>query len=292
MATILAIISCCWFWNIEPSFPAADTSFVEEYAFGNFQRATRLFIDQQGAIFVVDRDENTISCFRHRIDQSISVGGYGWSSTTFDQPTGVASDGVNVYVSDYGNHRIQRFDRSFNYISSLSTRDTTMSAARFGYPLGVGLSGQGDLFVLDGENLRVLKFSLPTNYNLTFGNLEREDASIHQPQKMVVTSTGTVYIAEPNHILSYDAFGSFLGSIGDGNCTNLVGCCVTEESIVAASADRVWFFNAKGEFIGQYSVRNFMAETKIQEITDVAFYGGQLYLLCPDKIHVFKIVIP
>ena len=291
MATVLAIICCCWFGTGASSFSAADTSFVENYSFGKFQHASCLFIDQQGTIFVIDRDQNTISCFRTGTDQGISVGGYGWSSTTFDQPTGVASDGVNVYISDYGNHRVQRFDRSFNYISTLSTRDTTVSAARFGYPLGVGLSGQGDLFVLDGENLRVLKFSATTNYSLTFGSLEREGAGIHQPLKMVVTSVGAVYVAEQNHILSYDSFGNFLGSIGDGNCSNLVGFSVTDESIVAASADQLWFFNGKGELVGQYPLQYFMADAKLQSITDVAIYGGQLYLLCPDKIHVFKIVI-
>jgi hypothetical protein len=291
LAELLAVVFCCWYSAFVPSASVADTSVVEEYAFGSFQYATRLYIDQEGTIFVVDRDKNTINCFHNKSNQSISVGGYGWSSTAFDHPTGVASDGVNVYVADYGNHRIQRFDRSLNYVSSLSTRDTNVSVARFGYPMGVGLSGQGDLFVLDGENLRVLKFASTKNYSLTFGNLERDEARIHNPQKLIVTSTGTVYVAEQNHILSYDAFGNFLGSIGDGRCTGLVGFCVTDESIVAVSSDQLWFFNIKGDLTGQYSIGYLMVETKLQKITDVALYNGQLYILSPDKIHVFNIVI-
>jgi NHL repeat len=291
LAAVLAIIFCWWYSGFSPPGNVADTSFAEEYTIGNFQNATRLYIDQQGEIFVINRDQNTIYCFRSDAEQGISIGGYGWSSSAFDQPTGVASDGVNVYISDYGNHRIQRFDRSFNFISSLSTRDTNVTAARFGYPLGVGLSGQGDLFILDGENLRVLKFSSTTNYSMTFGNLEREEARIHEPQKMVVTSTGSVYIAERNYILSYDAFGNFLGSIGDGTCAGLVGFCVTDESIVAASNDQLWFFSVKGELRGQYSVHYFFTETALQKITDVALVGDKLYLLSTDKVHVFKIVI-
>jgi hypothetical protein len=108
---------------------------------------------------------------------------------------------------------------------------------------------------------------------------------------MVVTSTGSVYIAERNYILSYDAFGNFLGSIGDGTCAGLVGFCVADESIVAASNDQLWFFSVKGELRGQYSVHYFFTETALQKITDVALVGDKLYLLSTDKVHVFKIVI-
>jgi hypothetical protein len=291
LAKLFAIVVCCWCSAFASSTNGADTAFVEECAFGNFQYASRIYIDQRGTIFVIDRDQNTVNWFRNKSEQSIRVGGYGWSSTTFDQPTGVVSDGVNVYVSDYGNHRIQRFDRSLNYISSLSTRDTSVNAARFGYPMGVGLSEQGDLFVLDGENLRILKFASTKNYSLVFGNLERENARIRNPQKMVVTSTGTVYVADQTRILSYDAFGNFLGSIGDGKCTNLVGLCVTDESIVAVSRDQLWCFNLQGELAMHYPLQYFMSEPKLKEITDVALFGGQLYLLSPDMVHVFKMVI-
>jgi hypothetical protein len=291
LAELLTVALCCWYSAVAPAAWVADTAFVEESAFGNFQNATRIYLDQQGTVFVIDRDQNTVNAFRQNGNQCLSVGGYGWSATTFDDPTGVASDGMNVYVSDYGNHRIQRFDRSLNYISSLMTRDTNVSAARFGYPLGVGLSDQGDLFVLDGENLRILKFSPSYNYNLTFGNLEREQARIRNPQKMVVTSAGTVYIGEQDRILSYDAFGNFLASIGDGICTNLVGFCVAEETIVAASSSRLWFFTLTGEFQGVYSSGNLMTEGGIKEIRDIALDERRLYILSPDKIHVFHMVI-
>ena len=127
-----------------------DTMLVEQKTLGSFQRATRLITNPQGWIYVLDSERNLVVLMKGDEGPSSSVGGYGWSSTTFDEPTGLATDGLNVYVADRGNHRLLRFDRSLNFISSFVTRDTSLLAARFGSPLGVALSRLGDLFVLDG----------------------------------------------------------------------------------------------------------------------------------------------
>jgi DNA-binding beta-propeller fold protein YncE len=162
-----AIILFLFTWTL--SVRAQSSIPFETFSVGSFERATHIFAGKQGAIYVLDADQNKIFYFSDITQIPKSIGGFGWSAGSFDRPTGIATDGINVYVSDYGNHRIQRFDRNLNYISSFSTRDTSGQAdMRFGYPLDVALSELGDLFVLDGENLRVLKFNPQQFFELSY----------------------------------------------------------------------------------------------------------------------------
>ena len=172
---------------------APDTMLVEQKAVGSFQRATRLITNPQGWIYVLDSERNLVVLMKGDEEASSSVGGYGWSSTTFDQPTGLATDGLNLYVADRGNHRLVRFDRSLNFISSFVTRDTSLLAARFGSPLGVALSRLGDVFVLDGENLRVVKFAANMQYKRSFGDIDDQRSRLRQPIKILISPDDRVF---------------------------------------------------------------------------------------------------
>lgn len=171
MAALLAIAAFV-FLHDDPSFALSDSLLIEESNFGEFQAAACITVSPQKWVYVLDRENHLVHLFRDPSTPSRSVGGYGWTLTSFDQPSGVAADGLSVYVSDYGNHRVVRFDRLLNVVSSFSTRDTLEADLRFGYPTGVALSRQGDLFILDSDNLRVIKFSRDTRFERVFGHKE------------------------------------------------------------------------------------------------------------------------
>ena len=98
-------------------------------------------IDIYGNIFALDEGRNTLTLFSDDYVKLRDVGGPGWEDDQFDLPRGLwARNGIDVFVADYGNHRIQRFDRNLNFVSSLFTRDNTNPEERFGYPTDVALS--------------------------------------------------------------------------------------------------------------------------------------------------------
>lgn len=218
----------------------------------------------------------------------MSIGGFGWSSTAFDKPTGIATDGVNIYVSDYGNHRIQKFDRNLNFISSFSTRDTIDEAGRFGYPLDVALSDLGDLFILDGENQRVLKFDILYKFERSFGDVNAREGTLHHPVKLV-TSSSRVCIGERNRIAVFDYFGNFLGSIGKGITLDLVGFTVSEGGIIAASNDTLLWFTLDGTLQKSISLSEILTSDRIDHIQDIATRGNQLLLLSSHKLYICKV---
>jgi hypothetical protein len=288
MAAKSAIILFLCAWTISVSAQPVDSLPIEEYSLGSFQRATRIFTGTQGVIYVLDADQNKIFVFTDITQLPKSIGGFGWSAGSFDKPTGITTDGINVYVSDYGNHRIQRFDRNLNYISSFSTRDTSDTFSRFGYPIDVALSELGDIFILDGENIRVLKFHTLKNYERSFGDSNSGKGKLQNPIKLVVT-TSRIFVGEQTRIVVYDYFGNYLSSIGDGVVSGLTGFAVSDNTLLLASPDTLWQFSREGVFQRMIPRSHLLTGEHIERIQDVAYSGQRLFILSPKRLHIFKI---
>ncbi len=268
---------------------SVDSVPVEEFSVGSFERATRIFTRTQGAIYVLDADQNKIFVFSDITQPPKSIGGFGWSAGSFDKPTGIATDGINLYVSDYGNHRIQRFDRNLNYLSSFSTRDTSDVVSRFGYPLDVALSELGDLFILDGENLRILKFNPQNFFERSFGDINAGKGKLQNPIRLVVT-TSRIFVGEQTRIVVFDYFGNYLSSIGDGVVSALSGFALLENGFLIVSSDTLLWFSHDGIFQKSIPLSRLITGERIERIQDIASIGNRLFILSPRRIHVFKMV--
>lgn len=288
METILAFT--IFFSNPASFHSPADSLLREEYSFGSFGKATRLAVSPQGFFYIVDEGRSEIQVVKATSESPVITGGYGWSSTTFDRPTGIATDGLNVYVSDYGNHRIQRFDRNLAYLSSLATRDTSVHEARFGYPTGVALSQSGDLFVLDGENYRVLRFSQDARFQQTFGGTETGNRKITNPLKIVVSHDNTIYVAESTRILEFDYFGNLVRIVGEGILQGVRSCDATPDALLALSKESlIWFSRDRATF-SRIPLVSLITSEPIQDPQDLVVVGKKLYLLDAKWLHVFSIV--
>ncbi|MBI3586900.1 MAG: NHL repeat-containing protein [Ignavibacteriales bacterium] len=203
---------------------------------------------------MVDADRNSISLFKDKTSLPITVGGYGWTSTSFDGPAGIATDGINVYIADHGNHRIQRFDRNLNFMSTFSTRDTSVVEARFGYPSGAAISRFGDLFILDEENIRVVKFNARSQFERAFGSLGDERGKLQHPIKILLSSDDHVYVLEPSKIIVYDYFGNYVQTIGVGTLHHAKGFAVGRENNIVVTSDTLYWFSKQGSV--EYAATN------------------------------------
>ena len=270
---------------------APDTMLVEQKALGSFQRATRLITNPQGWIYVLDAERNLAILMKAEEEPSSSVGGYGWSSTTFDQPTGLATDGLNLYVADRGNHRLMRFDRSLNFISSFVTRDTSLLAARFGSPLGVALSRLGDLFVLDGENLRVVKFAANMQYERSFGDIDDERSRLRQPVKILISPDDRVLVLESDRLLEFDYFGQYLRAIGSGSFHDARGFCFVRGGIIVVTPTTLCWFDDRGDLLREIPATEIASGTPIGGMEDVVGGADRLLLLTSTQLHIVKIFI-
>jgi len=83
------------------------------------------------------------------------------TSAGFNNPIGITTDGTNLYVADYGNHRIRKIVISTGVVTTLAgsssgSTDATGTSASFYSPKGITTDGT-NLYVSDYSNHRIRK---------------------------------------------------------------------------------------------------------------------------------------
>jgi sugar lactone lactonase YvrE len=145
------------------------------------------------------------------------------STARFEHPWGIAVDtNGNVYVAEYGNFTIRKITSvGTNWVTStiagLATNwgsaDGTNSDARFSFPAGIAVDGDGNLYVADQGNYTIRKITpVATNWVVSTigglaGNTNSTDgvnsvARFNKPFGIAVDSGGNLYVADTwNHTI-------------------------------------------------------------------------------------------
>jgi tripartite motif-containing protein 71 len=139
---------------------------------GQFYFPRGVAVDQSdGSVYVVDMGNHRIQKF----DTSTNVlpqlltkwGGSpeaGHASSPLAReagqlrsPWGIAVDGAgDVFVTDTGNHRVEKFDREGNFITQWGGYGN--GDGQFNFPYGIAVDVKGSVFVVDSGNTRVQQF--------------------------------------------------------------------------------------------------------------------------------------
>ena len=238
---------------------------------------TSLDIDIYGNLYVLDSGSNLLTVYRAG-DKRITgqVGGQGWGNEQFDSPHAVsARNGLDIFVADYGNHRIQRFDRALTYVSTLYTRDDENPALRFGYPTDMVLTRLGDLFICDSENTRILKLTRSTSVDKAFGGIGGGKGRLLAPRRIESGPGDFLYVLDRNRVVVFDTFGNFIRELGAG--------IVVEPKEIYADPDRVLVLD--GDRLYRFDDREMMREpVLISDLTGGRFQGDDvLSIVCSGR---------
>ena len=139
------------------------------------------------------------------------------SEARFNSPTGIKSDGTNLYVCDTGNNAIRKVVIATGEVSTLAgsaaglsgSNDGTGVAARFHHPEGIAISTPDatDLYVADTANNTIRKVVIATGEVTTLagsaGNSGSTDdigtaASFNAPKCITATETN-LYVTDTNN---------------------------------------------------------------------------------------------
>jgi len=185
---------------------AQSFEFIE--SIGKFNRASSFYITANGLIYVSDSGRDEIVLLDTLGNTLKTFGGYGWDNNSFDDPADVFADPLNIYIADKNNHAIKRFDKNLNYLSSLYKRESDFSQEQFGYPLSCATSNQGDLYFIDSENKRIMKFDIFGNFIMNFGGFDAGKYQLSNPTQLAISSRNNIFVIDGSDIIIFDHFGN------------------------------------------------------------------------------------
>jgi DNA-binding beta-propeller fold protein YncE len=247
--------------------------------------ATACDVDLYGRIVLADARASTVTLFAADGTLQRSTGGTGWGNDQFDAPAAVwMRNGIDIFVADYNNHRIQRFDRNLNFVSSLSTRDNAEQDERFGYPTDVALSRMGDLFVCDTENSRIVKFNGLSRVDRSFGGIASGRGRLRRPRQIEIGPSDRVYVLDAGGVQIFDGFGNFLKTIADSSFNEKTMISADQNGLVVLAGSDIRFFDRSDTPAGSLALSGLDADASAA--TALTVHDGDLYLLTRSGVHL------
>lgn len=167
---------------------------------GNLCYPKGLAIDSQGYIYAVSEWNNTIQKFTPDLALVKTWGSFGNGNGQFDYPDDIAIDSQdNVYVVDdydgahYGNC-VQKFTTEGAFVAkwgSLGSGD-----GQFNHAEGIAVDGQGNVFVADLNNNRIVEYTANGIFISQWGSAGAGDGQFDRPNDIIFDKQGNVYVNE------------------------------------------------------------------------------------------------
>jgi DNA-binding beta-propeller fold protein YncE len=138
---------------------------------------------------------------------SFAWGSKGSGTGQFAAPTGIGVDSSgNVYVADYGNHRIQKFDSRGNYLAEISG---------VGSPTDVAVDASDNVYISDESGNRILKYDSSFTLITTLGSYGNGDYQFDNSTGVTLDASDEfLYVADNgnNRIMKFNSSLSDPGS--------------------------------------------------------------------------------
>ncbi len=146
---------------------------------------------------------------------STTFGGPGSGDGQLSSPRGAAVDSSgNLYVAEYGNSRIQKFDGSGAYVTDWGSNGS--GDGQMNQPYDVTVAPDGSVYVADTANHRIQKFTSSGGFLGKWGGAGSGDGQLVQPEGVATDSVGNVYVADSGNdrIQKFSADGAFIAKFG------------------------------------------------------------------------------
>lgn len=268
---------------------------VEVERVSGFQNAVSIATDGKGYIYVLDNFSNELIKYTSSLKEVKRIGRKGWSAGEFDSPTSIdCSTGLDIYVCDGKNYRIQRFDLNLSYVTSLTTNSEIIDPRfKFDTPLASTILSS-NMYVLDGENKRIIVYKTQ-NYTpfASFGGFQSAEPPFVQPVKILSDNNMKLYVYDAGRstVYVYDNFGTYVKQIP---YPNIKGVSVLNDYLYILAGDEIIEYNLnKNSFESIIKVDNLIEKGAF---TDVLFYSKELdksyfFVLYKDKLILYKLTI-
>jgi RHS repeat-associated protein len=120
----------------------------------------------------------------------------GSGEDQFKDPTGIAVDRNDLYVTDTGNDRVQELTLTGEYVTQFGNQGK--ASGQLKAPIGIAVGPSGGVWVADGGNNRVQKFNSQGKYLLQFGTQGKATGQFKKPTGIALLeySESEPYVAD------------------------------------------------------------------------------------------------
>jgi streptogramin lyase len=198
---------------------------------GLLRDARAISIAPDGTIYIADTGHHRI--VQVGVDGTLigEIGDLGKEHGQFQWPVDVAAQqGTSIWVSDFGNRRIERFTRRFTWQGTIEIPSLDGDIA--GQPGALAVTAMGDLFIVDQDGQRLLKFNPLGILRAEYG-AHKGERWISQIDNLAADSEFGIIWAdrEANLVRRMDLFGSGLGDLGRGQLHNPERVALSERTL-------------------------------------------------------------
>jgi sugar lactone lactonase YvrE len=284
-------------WQIPGFAPKHSSLFLSSFgaegtAAGELRHAADVAIDSEGNAWVADELNNRIAefdkagefvaTFGKDVNQTAveaegseaernlctaasedtcQAGDWGSADGRMSNPVSVAIDAEgDVWVADKGNHRIEEFSSTGEYLSKFGSAgggEGQLSQAE-----GIAIDPQGDIWVADTYNGRVQEFNQAGELLRVVGSYGSGEGQMGEPTGIDIGPGGNVWIADwqNNRVAEFGPTGKFIRQFGtygteNGQFQHPDGLTIDDRGqiwVADEGNDRVQAFTEKGEYLTQF----------------------------------------
>lgn len=118
----------------------------------------------------------------------------------------------NLYVGDWGNQRVQKFDRNGKFLAKWETG--SVEQVQFGGIADIAIDQQNNVYVGDYKRSVVYKFDSTGKYLFRWGSTGYKDGQFQSILSIAIDSAGNVLVGdETGRIQKFDQNGKFISRI-------------------------------------------------------------------------------
>lgn len=249
-----------------------------------FESARSLTIASNGELYCIDRERNTVHHLSGDGAVLNTIGGQGWGQHEFDAPTDITSTFLlEVFVTDYNNRRIQRYDRELHFVQTYDESTLPPSIGRF-QPFAAAVSKHGELFIVERDGKRILKLNRRYQLEMEFGTFKDGIGALEQPVDIAVTPADEVVVLDRRKIAWYDIFGNVVRTLPlDDRPWKSIHAA--EGLLVVTSSSEINIITADGRIRRLLAAGNIIGLPAQAEFVDAAMAGENLFILTETGLY-------